>query len=160
MSTIVSLTLLQQREIEANIVGPLFRAVTAEVGEQRARGIFAEVIRQLARGGGCVAAQVLGGNGIPELRQAVEKWRAGDALTLEVIRHDAHALEFNVTRCQFAEMYRRLGLEELGAILSCDRDEAMIQGFNPDIELVRTQTILGGATHCDFRYSSVDDGKS
>lgn len=28
----------------------------------------------------------------------------------------------------------------------------MIDGFNPDIAFSRTQTIMEGATHCDFRY--------
>jgi hypothetical protein len=49
-------------------------------------------------------------------------------------------------------MYRRLGLEELGPILSCGRDGAMIDGFNPQIDFERTQTLMEGASHCDFRY--------
>jgi hypothetical protein len=49
-------------------------------------------------------------------------------------------------------MYRALGVPELGALLSCNRDFALIQGFNPDVELRRTQTIMEGAPHCDFRY--------
>ena len=49
-------------------------------------------------------------------------------------------------------MYTRLGLAELGGLLSCARDAAMIDGFNPEIAFTRTQTIMEGATHCDFRY--------
>jgi hypothetical protein len=30
------------------------------------------------------------------------------------------------------------------------RDEA--RGFNPQLKLVRTKTIMEGADHCDFRY--------
>jgi hypothetical protein len=37
-------------------------------------------------------------------------------------------------------------------ILSCNRDYALIEGFNADIALTRTQTIMQGASHCDFRY--------
>jgi hypothetical protein len=40
----------------------------------------------------------------------------------------------------------------LGAVLSCNRDFALIEGFNPEVELTRTQTIMGGATCCNFRY--------
>jgi hypothetical protein len=43
-----TLTLLKQREIEAKIVGPLFRAFAQEVGEARAREILAGVVRNLA----------------------------------------------------------------------------------------------------------------
>ncbi len=60
---------------------------------------------------------------------------------------------FNVTRCGYAEMYRELGVPELGAIFSCNRDAALIDGFNPHVALERTQTLMGGASHCDFRYT-------
>ena len=61
-------------------------------------------------------------------------------------------LSFNVTRCRYAEMYRALGLADLGGSLSCQRDFALAQGFNPAIQLDRTQTIMEGASHCDFRF--------
>src|SRR5579885_1205048 len=125
------LSLLQQREIEAAVIAPLVRAFAAEVGEDRAREILAGVIRELARQAGCAAAEAVGGNDLPHLRQVVDRWAAGGALELDVLRDDAEALEFNVTRCRFAEMYRRLGLADLGPLLSCNRDGAMIDGFNP-----------------------------
>jgi hypothetical protein len=154
------LPLLQQREIEAKIVGPLVRAFAIEIGEERTREIVAGVVRQLAQRAGCVAAMGQGGNGLEELAQTIDGWRAGEALELEVLRRDAEALEFNVTRCRFAEMYREIGLEDFGALLSCNRDGAMIEGFNPDIEFRRTQTIMQGASHCDFRYQARDRGKA
>jgi hypothetical protein len=144
------LPLLQQREIEANVLAPVFRAFAAELGEPRAREILAGVVRQLAERAGCLAAA--NGNDLAHLKQAIEKWTAGGALELELLRDDADALEFNVTRCRYAEMYRRLGLADLGPILSCGRDAAMIDGFNPQIEFRRTQTLMEGAPHCDFRY--------
>ena len=61
--------------------------------------------------------------------------------------------DFDVTRCRYAEMYRDLGYVDLGVIFSCGRDWCFARGFNPDIELTRTQTIMEGAPICDFRYS-------
>ena len=151
MST--AITLLEQREIEAKMVGPIFQAFAAEVGNQRAKEILAEVIKNLARQGGLLAAERMAGNDLIHLGGVIEKWQEGDALQLDLLHSDPHRLEFNVTRCRFAEMYRRLGLEELGAILSCNRDGAMIEGFNPEIDFRRTQTLMEGASHCDFRYS-------
>src|SRR5438094_243626 len=148
----IPLPLLQQREVEANVIAPLFRAFAAEVGEERAREILAAAVRELARQAGCAAAVAAGGNDLAHLKRAVEKWTEGGALELTVLRDDAEAFEFDVTRCRFAEMYRRLGLEDLGPILSCGRDGAMIEGFNPAIAFTRTQTIMQGAPHCDFRY--------
>jgi hypothetical protein len=61
-------------------------------------------------------------------------------------------LEFNVKRCRYAEYFKELGLPELGALFHCARDFAMIEGFDAGIVLKRTQTIMEGASHCDFRF--------
>lgn len=61
-----------------------------------------------------------------------------------------------VTRCRYAEMYRALGIPELGETLSCSRDAALIEGFNPEVEFTRSQTIMQGAACCDFRYSEAE----
>jgi hypothetical protein len=45
-----------------------------------------------------------------------------------------------------------LGIPELGTSLSCARDFALINGFNPNITLKRTKTLMEGADCCDFRY--------
>ena len=147
-----SITLLERRRIEAQIVGPIYRAYAAELGETKAREILAGVINGLARESGCLAAEAVGGSSLAHLGSVVEKWNAGGALELTVIRRDDEAFDFDVTRCRFAEMYRELGLEDIGDILSCNRDGAMIEGFNPDIGFSRTQTLMGGASHCNFRY--------
>ena len=146
------LPLLQQREIEAQAIAPFFRAVVAEMGEARARELLATAIRKLAHDSGAVAAATAGGNSLAHLKQAVAAWCEDGALEITVRRDDAEALEFDVTRCRFAEMYRRLGLADLGPILSCGRDGAMVDGFNPEIAFTRTQTIMQGAACCDFRY--------
>jgi len=138
------------------VIAPLFSAFVAEVGEPRAREILAATIRELARQTGCAAANSAGGNDLAHFKQAVAKWTEGGALELTVLRDDAEAFEFNVTRCRFAEMYHRLGLADLGPILSCGRDGAMIEGFNPRIALTRMQTIMDGAPHCDFRFRKTE----
>jgi hypothetical protein len=71
---------------------------------------------------------------------------------MEVLEQSENSFSFNVTRCRYAELYQALGIAELGAILSCNRDFSLIEGFNPDIHLTRTQTIMEGAAFCDFRY--------
>jgi hypothetical protein len=145
------LPLLQQREIEAKVIAPVYRAFATEIGEERAREILAGVIRDLAVQAGCVAAGA--GNDLAHLKQAVAQWAEGGALELTVLRDDEEAFQFNVTRCRFAEMYEHLGLADLGPYLSCGRDGAMIEGFNTEIAFTRTQTIMEGAPHCDFRYA-------
>jgi len=44
------------------------------------------------------------------------------------------------------------GEPELGFLLVCTGDFAVADGFGSDIKRARTQTIMQGADHCDFRY--------
>jgi len=53
----------------------------------------------------------------------------------------------------YAEFYRDLGLPELGYLFRCNRDFAMVEGFSSNLKLQRTQTIMEGGTHCDFRFT-------
>ena len=147
-----TLTLLQQREIEARVIGPLVRAIRAELGEERALRLVRSVIAALARESGTVLAQQLGEASLEAFARGLDRWREGGALEITVLEESAERLSFNVTRCRYAEMYRALGLADLGSSLSCQRDFALVEGFNPDIHLTRTQTIMDGAPFCDFRF--------
>ena len=71
----------------------------------------------------------------------------------DLVAKTADRLEFNVTRCQYAEYFQSLGLPELGALFHCSRDFAMVEGFSPELKLERTQTLMQGASHCNFRYT-------
>ncbi len=146
------LTLLAQREVEAKIVGPIVRGFIAEVGQDRALEVVREVVAGLARDRGAELAHAVGEASLDAFSRDIDRWREGGALEIEFLERSADRLDFNVTRCKYAEMYRALGLADLGGSLSCQRDFALVQGFNPSIELTRTQTLMEGATHCNFRF--------
>lgn len=148
------LTLLQQREIEARIAGPLVRAFAAELGQERTLEIVRGVVSELARQNGASLAATLGEATLTAFTQSLDRWKEGGALEITVLDQSPERLEFNVTRCRYAEMYRELGLADLGASLSCQRDSALIEGFNSEVSLTRTQTLMGGAPFCDFRFSA------
>jgi hypothetical protein len=80
-------------------------------------------------------------------------YAASDALDYEVLKQAPDAFEMNVTGCRYAQFYKELGAPELGFLLVCSADFPMAEGFGRDIELTRTQTIMQGASHCDFRYT-------
>lgn len=147
-------SLLRQREIEARIVGPLVRALIAEIGRDRALALLRSVIADLARQGGLDLARSLGEATLTGFASCLDRWTEGGALEIERLEQSPERLDFNVTRCRYAEMYRALGLADLGSSLSCVRDFALVEGFNPDINLTRTQTIMEGAAFCDFRFRS------
>jgi hypothetical protein len=151
------LSLLQQREIEAKIVGPLIRAFAAEIGEDRALTILRQVITDLARQGGAELARSLGEQTLEAFGRTLDRWRENGALEIEMLEESPERLSFNVVRCRYAEMYHALGLADLGASLSCQRDFALAEGFSPEIQLTRTQTLMEGAAFCDFRFRKGKD---
>ena len=111
----------------------------------------------IARQQGAQLAQSMGGASLVEFADSLQYWTQDNALEIDVLAQDGEHFAFNVTRCRYAELYRSLGIPELGAVLSCNRDWALIQGFNDDIQLERTQTIMEGAAFCDFRYRRVQE---
>jgi hypothetical protein len=146
------LTLLERREIEARIVGPLVRAFADEFGHEATLAVLRRVIAELARQAGADLACRLGEASLSAFATCLDLWKAGGALEIDLLEQSNERLEFNVTRCRFAEMYRALGLADLGSSLSCVRDFTLAEGFNPEIHLTRTQTIMEGAPSCDFRF--------
>ncbi|MGE3819010.1 MAG: L-2-amino-thiazoline-4-carboxylic acid hydrolase [Isosphaeraceae bacterium] len=146
------LTLLRRREIEARIAGPLIRAFADAFGEGPTLEVVRKVIGELARASGAELARALGETSLEAFAEGLERWKEGGALEIELLSRSEDRLDFNVTRCRYAEMYRALGLADLGASLSCQRDFALIEGFNPDVTLTRTRTLMEGASHCDFRF--------
>ena len=67
-------------------------------------------------------------------------------------RDDEECCAFDVTRCKFAELYKELGCADLGAVLSCERDAAFLEGFDESLELARSETLMEGGSRCDFCY--------
>ena len=150
--TLNEIGVLKRREIEARILAPMIDAFAAEFGRERVVEIARRVIAEIARRQGRALAEQMGGNGVSHFAQSKENWVKGDALAMDVLQVGESAYDFNVTRCRYAEMYRALGIPELGTVLSCGRDAALGEGFNAALVLTRTQTIMEGAPVCDFRY--------
>ncbi|MBI4735159.1 MAG: L-2-amino-thiazoline-4-carboxylic acid hydrolase [candidate division NC10 bacterium] len=150
--TLNDIGVLKRREIEARILAPLINALAAEFGREGVIEIAKRVIVEIARQQGKVLAGQVGGNSLDHFVSGKDPWVKGDALQIEVLQATGTSYHFNVTRCRYAEMYRALGIPELGVVLSCGRDYALGEGFNPDLTLTRTQTIMEGAPFCDFRY--------
>jgi hypothetical protein len=80
-----------------------------------------------------------------------------DALDYKIVELSQYAFGIDVTGCRYADFYKELGEPELGFLLVCTADFSVAEGFGPDIKLTRTQTIMQGASHCDFRYRRQKD---
>ena len=144
---------LTRREVEARILAPIIHALGQEFGKDQVIEVVKKTIIDLARQQGAELAEAMGGADSEAFMDSLEYWTRDEALKLDILQQDDTALDFNVTRCRYAELYNALGIPELGAVLSCNRDFALIEGFNSEATLTRTQTIMQGASHCNFRYT-------
>jgi hypothetical protein len=153
--------ILARRKIEAAIIAPIYDEMRQAIGEDKARDILRRAIRRAAIDAGAeMAERAEGGADLESFKAILPLWTKDDALTIEVIDDTPGKLDFNVKRCRYAETYRAMGLGEIGAILSCNRDGAFCEGYDPRIRLTRTQTIMNGASHCDFRYRSSPESRT
>ena len=146
------ITHLERRKIEAGVLIPMVQAFQRAFGLEQANEIAREVIMELARQDGERWAQRFGTD-LTALEQVTGVWSKGGSLDIEPIGKSAERLDFNVVRCSYAEFYKELGLPELGYLFHCNRDFGMVEGFSPGLTLKRTQTIMHGAGHCDFRFT-------
>lgn len=145
--------ILARRRIEAGVIAPIYAEMVASLGEEAAQAILDRAIRRAAidaaRG---FAAKTPGGTSLTTFQALQHLWTQDDALEIEVLRATETAFDYNVRRCRYAETYRAMGLGKIGHLLSCNRDAAFCEGYHPHLKLTRTQTLMEGASHCDFRY--------
>ena len=151
MADINSVPTILRREIEALMAVPLIKAYIDALGREKALKVAEKIVRCLALQSGEMLAGIAGGNTIEHLQKAIPMFSVGGALEMEEVERSDTKSGFNVTRCKYAEMYKKHGLEDFGYLLSCGRDFALFEGFNPEMKFTRTQTIMEGADICDFR---------
>ena len=148
------LSLLERRKIEAAIAASLINGFAEAGGREKAIETACRVIEQLAKEAGRQMGERRGSNRMSDLARIVrEVWSQGGALEIQFLSETEDQLFFDVTRCRYAEEYEKLGVREFGFCLSCSRDGAFAAGFNPRIRMKRTQTIMEGASCCDFRFT-------
>ena len=147
------LPILLRRRIEARILAHVHAVLTERSGREEADAVVGETCsRSAIEQGREFAARLDHPPTLEDFAAIMPLWTREDALEIEEIAAEEGRLDFDVTRCRYAEMYREMGLGSIGHLLSCNRDGDFCTGYNPDMELTRTQTIMGGASRCDFRY--------
>ena len=151
------LPMLEQRRIEANIIKPIYEEMKAKLGVEKAQEILGAAIIRDSISQGQAYAEGLPDRGLKAFRDTMAQWKASGALEMDMLEESDERVHFNVTRCRYSEMYREMGVGDIGHLLSCNRDGTFCTGFNPAIKLERSQTIMSGASHCDFRYRIEED---
>ena len=143
---------LTRRETEARIIIPFFNALCSEFGRDSVVSILKSTILEISKNQGDQLAKRYG-TGVEAFFETLKFWMKDGALEIDILDKNEETLDFNVTRCKYAEMYHSLGITELGKVLSCNRDAALIEGFNASASLKRKKTIMNGDKCCNFRYT-------
>ena len=150
----MDIPVIEQVKIQAQVLVPLVKTLRAELGEERAHAIVRKGLADLYRKVGEKWWRGHAGHDLGQaMASAFDSFAAGDALDYEVLRKTPDSFDINVTGCRYAKFYKEIGAPELGFVLVCSADFAMAEGFSADVQLTRTQTIMQGASHCDFRYA-------
>ena len=151
----VELPTLVKRRIQAQVIGPIYAEMAAEIGEERAAAILDAAVRKaaIAEGKAFAAKAPEGKTSMADFIKLYELWTYDGALEIEVQEASETTFNFDVVRCKYAETYRDMGLAHIGHLMSCNRDGTFCQGYDPNIKLDRQHTIMAGAPRCTFRYS-------
>ena len=139
-------TVLDAVKIQARAVIPIVRALERELGKERAHSIVGRAIAESYAEwqGKAVSAR----NSHPRDNNIEEQY----PVETEVVEDTDSTFAINMTRCRFAEYFRAIGAADAGALLTCGIDFAAEGVLRPDWEFRRSQTLMGGASHCDFRW--------
>jgi L-2-amino-thiazoline-4-carboxylic acid hydrolase-like protein len=148
----VAISHLERRKIEGRVLIPFIQVLRERFGESAMRDVVDEMVRRFAAEDGARWAATYGKTTASMRTVAQELWAGGGGMEVQVLGESEDHLDFNITRCRYAEFYQELGLSDLGFRIQCNRDKAMLAGFNDEIELSRSQTIMEGAPCCDFRF--------
>lgn len=144
--------LIKQREIEIKVLGPVIRAFAKEFGEEKTFDVVRRTMQDLSRKQGAEKA-ASGGGGLESLKKnCISAWNKNGELASTTLEDTSETLRFDVSRCDFASLYKELGFGDIGALISCDRDAAFLEGFDNSFELLREKTIMAGDDLCDFCY--------
>ena len=146
--------MLERRTIEAELLKEVYETLKASHGEEVAKKTIEESVRRSAiEQAKAFAASVPGGTSLKSFQDIQHLWTKGGSLEIEVREQTDKTFVFDVVRCRYAETSTKMGLGEIGGLLSCYRDGAFCEGYDPKLKLERTQTIMQGASHCNFKYT-------
>ncbi len=140
-----------QRKVEANILKHVYETLIASHGEDIAKKTIADSVRKASVSQAEDMAEGVETSMITFI-ELMEMWTRGGALETTVFDANDKEYNFDVTRCRYSEMYREMGLGDIGHLLSCQRDGTFCEGYDSRIKMTRDQTIMQGAPTCTFRF--------
>src|SRR5499433_560639 len=138
----MSVSVIEQAKIQAQVLVPLVKALQAELGEESANALVRKALGDVYRRLGeqwwrAKASTHIGEN----MGLAFASFANGDAVDYHVRAQSPDTYEIDVTGCRYAQFYKELGEPELGFLLVCEADFPFAEGVK-GVQLTRTQTIM------------------
>lgn len=147
----MSIPVIEQRRIEAAVLVPVFRVLVARLGRSAAGSVIAEAVEGTARARGAQWRAAHPSGDLDGIRAFWARLAENGALELDIARAPRR-LTIRVRSCAYADMYRRMGAEDVGRILSCGRDAAFLAGYSSALRLERPTCLLDGCDACELIY--------
>ena len=98
---------LTRRETEARIIAPFVEALIQTFGKEKITPILEKTVMDLARNQGSSLAKEYGDD-VSAFLETLKFWTQDGALEIDLLEKSDTKLDFNVTRCRYAEMYKAL----------------------------------------------------
>ena len=146
--------LMRRVQAQAEVLVPLLRHLRAALGTAEANALVYPLLRESVRDWVAAIAYTASDDPIENWQRTaafLETQFEGD-VAYDILRHDSEALDLNVSRCRYADYFRRLGEPELGAILTCELDDRIAELAGPGLAFSRPDTLMQGGAACPFRY--------
>src|SRR5437899_4416901 len=107
---LMSISVIEQARIQAQVLVPLVKALQVELGEARANALVRKTLGDLYRRFGEEFWQAKNDANLGQaVASAFKTYARDDALAYDVIEQTEDAFAFDVTRCAYAEFYQALG---------------------------------------------------
>jgi hypothetical protein len=149
---------LERAKIQAEILAPVLHALEEELGKGRARALLRAAMSDHYRKGFRDWVTATPPDRVRDQFWTVASngaaWEEDQPIRIEQKVRTSDRAEINVVECSYAKFFNEIGEPDLGFLLLCSADFDMIKEV-PGLELTRTQTIMQGASHCDFQYRLV-----
>ena len=118
----MSIPVIEQAKIQAEILVPLVKVLQEELGEERANTLVRKALGDVYRRLGEQWWRTQQSRHVGEnMASAFAAFAKGDAIDFSVRAQSEDAYEIDITGCQYAQFYRELGEPELGFFWSAAR---------------------------------------
>ncbi len=151
-----NLTIFETTEIQMRMVVPLIRDLQAILGEDVVMEALRERLRRrIAAARSRARRDVAFEKRVRRIERDFAAYGEGDVLEYEARRTEDGGLAIDVTGCRYADLMEELEARDLGELLLCGEDAAVVAGAGTRLE--RTHTKMQCASHCDFRFCDAVD---